>query len=577
MSITRPISDDLPLAEGPCAVVIGPMSFSGHITLTTRRVSFKPTSFSARIGVEPWAVEIASIRSAHLGGAESSLSLVCAQTLPRVVGLGARIVHERLSALLTDGGDLTYHPGERVLLHASASVEWNDLMSAVGEVTVTTRRIRFRPNRMDRLLWPDTAFETDHERVTHFSVGGVRPGLEVRTPTDRRRFIGDVIPALYAALRSNAEVRGGEVHPDCASFAVWPAALCSGPVMHQGALLHTATRLAFVATGLLDSLVGVQGVTEFPVGTITALALRGQFDHRLVVSSHSGQMTIAGEQLKDRYADLLPWLAAGGAGPVWVGDGPPPEDVAAEIEAVLGPWRAFHRLSERVRLFTPGVAVVGNVATTGWLLVTTGSVVWLPGLLTPDTAPVLIPLTAGPWRWDDDPDELRAEVGKTSHRWLTKARRAFRVALFQDLARTTGRAAHDQGAAAELGNRRDSFRVEVPDDWQSAITVWGTRDGKLHSLDCRIVDLSLGGIGIALGDQLPAGASLRVDLVDGRRTLSVDAKVTNSWAGPHGVGWRSGITFASPQANFEDALRTLWMELQRLELKRLSGGRDVDY
>lgn len=111
MSASDPNLKERPLAEGPCAVMIGPMSLSGYITLTTRRVYFEPTPFSRRVGVEPWSVEIASIRAAYLVGTESRLTIECQDRPPALVGLGARIVHERLTPLLTDD-TLTYQQGD---------------------------------------------------------------------------------------------------------------------------------------------------------------------------------------------------------------------------------------------------------------------------------------------------------------------------------------------------------------------------------------------------------------------------------------------------------------------------------
>ncbi len=571
---SRPGTEERLLAEGPCAVRIGPMNFSGHVVLTTRRVVFQPTPFSRRIGVEPWSIEIASIRSAHLVGAEGALSICGAERQPSLVGLGARIVHERLAPLLTDAEEVTYAAGERVLLHAAATVELNDLLHAVGEVTVTTRRIRFRPNQMDRMLWPRIPFEHQNDQITSFELSGIRPGIEVRTATHQARFVGDVLPALYAALQYNAELRAGPADAANHDVAVWPGVLLRGPVTHPGGLLHTSTRLAFVATGLLDSLAGAQSLTEVSLPAITSLVLRGQLDRRLDVHATSVGMTVACDDLDECFDRLVTWLANGAPGPVWLGDGAPTA-VLGEIEDVLGPWRSQVRLPAVPRRFTPAVCLTGSlIATPGLLVVTEHDLIWLPGR-TPGagSSPLVLPLARARFVWDDDPDEVRVDVEGAPHRWVTRTQRQFRSALFTDVQRARGGVVLPPSPDAEAGNRRDSFRVEVLDQRQPPISIFLDVDGMLRPLDLRIADLSLGGCGLRLAHPVEVGSLIRVELTEGAHMHPARGRVVKLRANPPGPGWFGGVVFEESSPGFDDALRKLWMALQREQLQRQTGER----
>lgn len=524
----HPSPEEQVLAEGPCALRIGPMSLAGHVALTTRRVCFKPSPFSQRLGVEEWSVEIPSIQSAHLVGPQDALSILDTEQRPLLVGLGARIVHERLAPLLTEDKEFAYAPGERVLLHAAATVELSDLLHAVGEVTVTTRRVRFRPNQMDRMLWPRTRFDHDNEQITGFEVAGVRPGVEVRTAVRRTRFVGDVVPALYAALQCNAEVQAGLVPDDAAEPEAWPAMLCRGPVTHPGGLVHSATRLAFVATGLLDSLVGTPSVTEFPLTSITSVSRRGQLDPRIEIRAGDQGMTVSCDDADDCFAQLVTWLVDGAPGPVRLGDGPAANAVEGEIEKILDPWRARFELPAAPRLFTPAVCTTANTAAgPGWLLASGDALTWLPSRA-PGTAPapVTMPFVGARWVWDDDPDEVRVDVDGVPYRWRARSQRTFRLAVFNEVQRARKIRAPAVPGDAEAGNRRDSFRAEVLEQGQPPMRL-SMAQGALEVLDAVIVDVSLGGCAARLASDLDLGSALKVELTDGQTVHSARAIVVN--------------------------------------------------
>ena len=100
-------------------------------------------------------------------------------------------------------------------------------------------------------------------------------------------------------------------------------------------------------------------------------------------------------------------------------------------------------------------------------------------------------------------------------------------------------------------------------------------DGKRHPLACTIADVSLGGCGIRLPVEFPVGSALHVRVSEGAQDYRVTAKVVNSRPGPHGQGWFAGVMFDPGAVGFNVALRSIWMGLQREQIQRLHGNRDV--
>lgn len=521
-------------------------------------------------------MDIRSIRSARMLGKGSTLLLEVADSQRRLNGLGARVVHDRLILLIsaTDPSDPV--ADERVLLRASAMVEVNDLLSANGELTVTDLRIRFQPSLMENLVGLGVAFDDPIADITGFGFTGIRHRLEVRSSSRTTRFIGDVIPGLYGALQCCAEAKAGDVPAEAIQFSVLPASLCRGPVTHPGALVVTATRLAFVATGLLDSLVGVHSLTETPVAAIASIGLVGRVEPRIEITAVGGRMTYTCADANDRYEQLVAWLATRVAGPIWLGTGTDP--VPPEVEKCLAPFRRSQALPVGPHLFTPAVGLsLNSPATPGFLLVGDDTMVWLPGRApNPATPRVSLQLGRERWVWSSDREEVRVDREGAIFRWLTRAGNPFRVALFEHVERIKQRialawASSGTGVMSDGQNRRDSYRVQVSEQTQPAIAIWTAGDGEFRSLSCKLVELSLGGCSIRTQYQLPADLLLRVDLTQNGRVYSVRASVAYSRQRVDDQRWMAGLVFVETPSDFDTVLRQVWMTLQQEQLRRLRG------
>ncbi len=506
----------------------------------------------------------------------STLLLEGADSQRRLSGLGARLVHDRLILLISATDPSDPITDERLLLRATAMVEVNDLLSANGELTVTNLRIRFEPSLMENLVGLAVAFDDPIASITGFGFTGIRHRLEVRTASRTTRFIGEVIPGLYGALQCCAEVKSGDLAADAIKYSVLPASLCRGPVTHPGALVETGTRLAFVAIGLLDSLVGVHSLTETPVAAITSIGLVGRIEPRIEIAAGGGRTTYACGDVHDRYEHLVAWLAARVSGPIWLGAGADP--VPPEVENCLAPFRRSEALPAGPHLFTPAVGLsLNSPATPGFLLVGDDTMVWLPGRApSPATPRVSLQLGRERWVWSNERDEVRVDRDGAIFRWLTRSGKPFRLALFERVERISQRialawASSGTGVIPDGQNRRDSYRVQVSDQAQPGIAIWTAVDGEFRSLSCKLVEVSLGGCSIRTQHQLPADLLLRVDLTQNGRVFSVRASVAYSRQRVDDQRWMAGLVFVETPSDFDTVLRQFWMTLQQEQLRRLRG------
>ena len=558
-------------------VMHGRLGMTGHITLTAKRVSFEPTSFSRTLGSDSWTMDVASLHRADL--VLETLVLEGDSGQRRVTGLGAVIVQERLAALRNDVEQAGYQADERVLVHALASVQVNDLLHAVGVLTLTTRRIRFQPNRIDRGFWPALAFEEKTKDIESFAFTGLRLGLEVRTASRTARFLGAAVPALYAGLQCLSEAAAGPPSLKDIDFDLWPAALCRGPVMHPGVLLRTATRLLFLATGLVDSMLGLQRLSNFPIESITSVTVRRRLEPRIDVNVGESRATFAVAEGKQCHERLVAWLLSTAPGPMLVTDAYDRKnrpEALAQVTAHLDPWRAVHTLPEGPLLFSPAVGLSeDSQATVGCLLVVEDAMLWLPGR-TPDPRrpPILLPLSHEQWVWPDALNEVATDRSGQRYRWIIKGDEPFCRGLLDQVRRIKEQIALNwvppESPAVTTGfNRRDSFRVQVLENCPPPLTVHLPVLDTFQAIDCTFVEVSLGGCAIRTSTMLGIGTRVRIDLTEPERVRTVTAVVEHERQRPW--GWLTGLAFEEPDTDFQSSLRDLWTALQQLHIRRMRG------
>jgi c-di-GMP-binding flagellar brake protein YcgR len=180
------------------------------------------------------------------------------------------------------------------------------------------------------------------------------------------------------------------------------------------------------------------------------------------------------------------------------------------------------------------------------------------------------------WIWSSDRDEVQVDREGAIFRWVTRSGKPFRHALFERVEQIKRRialvwASSGTGVLSDGQNRRDSYRVQVSEQAQPAISIWTAADGEFRSLSCKLVELSLGGCSIRTQRQLPSDLLLRVDLTQNGRVYSVRASVAYTRQRVDDQRWMAGLTFVDTPSDFDSVLRQLWMTLQQEQLRRLRG------
>jgi hypothetical protein len=586
------------LAEGDCQEILEGVHYAGRLVLTTRRVRFAPTPLMRVAGGEPWEISLDALQSAVLGGADRRLTLTTAHGSRVLSGVGARALHEVLAPLLSAGRPMSVEGRERVLVATDTEIEVNDLVSARGELVLTTRRLRFEPARLERSLWPRLAFELPVDSIRGCAVVGLRRRLEVRAATRVLRFLGPVIPELYGALHAVAALGpGGVGEPE---YDVTPVSLVRGPLMHPGALVRTHAGLCFIATGVLDALVGLEHVLELPVQDITRMSITGLIDKGIEVTTTTGRAVFSCPGIEELFSDLTVWWSRSLPGPVWSGErtpdalegrgagrglrlapppmpdpaAAPPPALRALIEDVLSQWRTEHPLPAAPVLFSPAVRLgdAGDAAP-GWLLVGDDTLVWLPRF--GDQGPLRLALGGTvALRRDAPPGAVHVQVGAGRlFRWLVPVEQ-FRTALTEKVDRPARPPAPSLRPAPvdpfyRGGNRRQTFRVLVRAEEERGLCFWLLDRGEMRPFGGSLADFSLHGFALKLATPFAGPTMLQVGIPFGDDEVrSLEATLVHQRKLKDEDCWLAGWRFEGSWGEVEFLTHNLWLELQQRAIRR---------
>jgi hypothetical protein len=604
MCAQRVGADEALLAAGDCQEILAGVNYVGHIELTTKRVRFEPTSLMRMAGGEAWEIALEDIQSSVLTPSDRRVVLTSALGARVLRGVGARALHEVLLPLIGAEGPVSAEGRERVLVATEAEIEVNDLVSARGELVLSSRKLQFQPARLERALWPRLAVDIPVESIEGCAVVGMRRRLEVRTAGRTMRFVGSVIPALFGALHALAEQSQGE--GEAPEFEVTPVSLVRGPVMHPGALVRTRKRLAFLGTGTLDALIGLSGVTELPLDELSELSVTGLIDKRIEVATAADRLVFSCSKAEEMAGELVSWWARNLPGPVSVPEGeaqapaqlevdgepeeapPPPassptptEEVRASIEQILADWRSEFPMPGTISLFAPALRVEDGAPTVpGWLMVGEETLVWLPRF--GERHPVRIALGGTvALRRDAPPGAVHLQVGGgRMFRWLVPVDN-FRAALTEEVEDPAVRPLPSlrpppPDALYRGGNRRQTFRVPVRPVDDHHLSFWLVERGELRQSIGELVDLSLHGFALKLQTPLNGPTSVRVIISRGEEDMhSLEATLVHQRKIKDEDGWLTGWRFEGSWGDVEARTRSVWMDLQQRTVRRGQEGEDA--
>ncbi len=501
---------------------------------------------------------------------------------------------------------------EGPLLEGSIHLYRNRLLATRGEISLTPKRLRFKPTSgLDSMLLGELNVDVDVDDINGLTMSKVQRQLEIRVESRDYRFTGALAPRVYGIL---VALRGDTVtlRPNEVVFS-WPASFCRGPVELEGQLTATRRRIRFEPTGRIDALFRVDEEIAIKLVDITRAELRGRVDTRLVVHSGSKEYAFAVTDADERFAAIRELLIE-----VYHESEPllPPDGARArtpEIDAFLKPW--FRRIP---KLETPPLNLMGQVLDKshanrlrrGWLCVVGPIVAFLPaGGPKGKERPLVIPLVrvSRGEQGTAPPEHLHFGVQGTTLRFEPQSGDSIVDtfwALWQqqvNLVPVAERKKPWSGPTEDDPlNRRDAYRAEMPPGWPVSIRaateadfatvsdteapVLGLDDDTLEAiptlghedddptsaaakttLEGTLMDLSPEGCALRLDQEYTDDPSVILILAGERGEVEIAGRLIYSFKSRTGR-WRHGIAFESLSTASDEAVRDLYMSLQRHEV-----------
>ena len=360
----------------------GPLAYSGVLTLTDQRMLFRPTGRLDRmIGVRAFTVSTTEISNTRLKGLERNLFVTVGDEEYRFAGEGARRVHLRLESLLNPHGEQSlFDPTERVLVQGAASIYPNGLISTRGEITLTDRRIRFRPGRgLETFIWRFNALDEPLSWVRTIRYSTIQRLLLIEGESGSFHFGGPLVPKLHSSLRamgvSEASTQILRKTERLKGLVAWEAQYIRKLIHHPGLLVAGPRNLSFTPRGRLDSMVGARNIT-IPLANLTRIEVSGLVDKNLILESAVTTWAFALENPEARLKILPPLMTQALIEDLEEGGGG-----ALGFDALMEVWKDRLELDPAEPLLLTGPVLYWekeNAAVRGAVGITTKTVVFLP-------------------------------------------------------------------------------------------------------------------------------------------------------------------------------------------------------
>jgi c-di-GMP-binding flagellar brake protein YcgR len=370
------------LIQELCMRMQGPLAYSGVLTLTDQRMMFHPTGRLDRmVGVKAFTIPTAEISKTRIKGLERNLFVTVGDEEYRFAGEGARRVHTRLEALLNPHEEQNlFDRTERVLVQGAASIYPNGLISTRGEITLTDRRIRFRPGRgLETFIWRFNALDEPLSWVKTVRYSTIQRLLLIEGKSGAFHFGGPLIPKLYSSLRamgvSEASTQILRKTERLDGLVAWEAQHIRKLIHHPGLLVAGPRNLSFTPQGRLDSVVGARNIT-IPLANLTRIEVSGLVDKRLVLESAMSTWAFALENPEAKLKILPPLMTQ-----ALIEDLEEGGEGALGFDALMEVWKDHLELDPAEPLLLTGPVLYWeqeSAAVRGAVGITTKTVVFLP-------------------------------------------------------------------------------------------------------------------------------------------------------------------------------------------------------
>ncbi len=370
------------LIEELCMRMQGPLAYSGVLTLTNQRMLFNPTGRLDRmVGIRAFTVSTTEISQTQLKGLERNLFVTVGEEEYRFAGEGARRVHTRLESLLDPHEEESlFDRTERVLVQGAASIYPNGLISTRGEITLTDRRIRFRPGRgLETFIWRFNALDEPLSWIKTIRYNSIQRLLLIEGQSGSFHFGGPLAPKLFSSLRAmgvtEASTQILRKTDRLEGLVAWEAQLIRKFIHHPGLLIAGPRNLSFTPRGRLDSVVGARNIT-IPLANLTRIEVSGLVDKRLLLESAMSTWAFALDNPEARLKILPPLMTQ-----ALVEDLEEGGEGALGFDALMEVWKDRLDLDPAEPLLLTGPVLFWeqeNAAVRGAVGITTKTLVFLP-------------------------------------------------------------------------------------------------------------------------------------------------------------------------------------------------------
>lgn len=441
----EPNASEVILTQETCLYLSGPLGYVGEVTLSDRRIVFRPTSsVDKMIGAGSVEVDLNDITEGKFGGIRQVLSLTYGDDENmRFNGAGARRVWLRLSALLFElkvpgGSKGFFDPNERVLVTGTLNQSLAGMLGAEGEATLTDRRFHFSPGRgPERFFWPGRVkeFAIPVEAIEDAHVTGLGRRLHLTGQGNTHQFTGADVPKFFSSL-SSLGVTDTERDDGGAVVGSWEGMRYKGPLASPGVMAINSKSIHFQPTRRLDMAVGIAAI-DLRFDDLHEMRCGGWPEKRLEITTSEGSATFGMDGLIERFMDIVPSVVS--CATLADGDLESARDVRLEnVERALGTRFSSLDLStgEKIRALSVATRWVAPIhLVRGWLVLTDQQLFFAPFMMDLEVESFSVDLTLPPPIDEFNPDELLFEYGGAIHRFAPHSASQFTASFWTLMSR----------------------------------------------------------------------------------------------------------------------------------------------
>ena len=557
------------------------LSLRGTLTLFENRLHFEPAATSKIAGAKELTFNVHNILRAHFEGVERTLVIEYKNQRECFHGPGARIVGERLIAVMaTFRSDIfslsDFEASEQIISRGETLRYTSDLLGVSGEYVLSTHCLRFVPHMgLQQFIWSELELEIPLSKIKSVKQKGLGRLLVIESELGTVRFGGSASGHLARTLQALLYADELDENP---LLANWDAVYFKGPLAQHGDLRIYGKEMHFVPQGMIELLFGFHGV-QFKTEHLHRIILQGTLQKRLHFDVQKRVFSFGIQEPEDRFMELAQMLVTIS----------PPNQIQIDdrgrvsswenVYRTLQPW--FRRLpaffESPHELFTTAVLWrnKARILERGYLCLTRTHVIFFPycgprGRVRALSMHVHEIKRSGPR--DENEPPLVFFHGKKRVCLLTTGGQQFADEFWARVSEITFTPRVDENSteAQDGPNRRNSFRIAAPVGVAIKLELQADQNNQSRDyvipkpITPALLNLSQGGCGILSEERLAERQEYKIELQLGPDLIHVKGEIRA--VKKQKEGYRAGIKFLAMDKETRRTLQSAYMEYQQIEI-----------